>query len=115
MDIHIQCLCVDAAEPKKIASLWEAALGSLRSFDDDDDQVCSEPPKGSPEDGVTPLSYQLAWGFWRVRLHQIALESRIWYLDQTRNGGPIHRVVINIPGGCVDSVWNRSLYCPISL
>jgi hypothetical protein len=53
MDIRIQCLCVDAAEPKKIASFWEAALGWRRTFDEDD-EVCIEPPKGSPEDGVAP-------------------------------------------------------------
>jgi hypothetical protein len=53
MNIRIQCLCVDAAEPKKIASFWEAALGWRRTFDDDD-QVCIEPPEGSPEDGVAP-------------------------------------------------------------
>ena len=53
MDIRIQCLCVDAAEPKKIASFWEAALGWRRTFDEDD-EVVIEPPKGSPEDGVAP-------------------------------------------------------------
>src|SRR5215469_2149300 len=53
MDIRIQCMCVDAAEPKKIASFWEAALGWRRTFDEDD-QVCIEPPEGSPEDGIAP-------------------------------------------------------------
>ena len=53
MDIRIQCLCVDAAEPKKIASFWEAALGWRRTFDEDD-EVVIEPPKGSPEGGVAP-------------------------------------------------------------
>jgi len=53
MDIRIQCLCVDSTEPKKIASFWEAALGWRRTFDEDD-QVCLEPPSGSPEDGVAP-------------------------------------------------------------
>lgn len=53
MDIRIQCLCVDSAEPRKIASFWEGALGWRRTFDEDD-QVCIEPPKGSPEDGVAP-------------------------------------------------------------
>ncbi len=46
-------MCVDSAEPRKIASFWEAALGWRRTFDEDD-QVCIEPPKGSPEDGVAP-------------------------------------------------------------
>ena len=53
MDIRIQCLCVDSAEPRKIASFWEAAFGWRRTFDKDD-QVCIEPPKGSPKDGVAP-------------------------------------------------------------
>ena len=53
MDIRIQCLCVDSGEPREIASFWEAALGWRRTFDEAD-QVCIEPPKGSPEDGVAP-------------------------------------------------------------
>ncbi|HUB38032.1 MAG TPA: VOC family protein [Streptosporangiaceae bacterium] len=53
MDIRIQCLCVDSAEPRKIASFWEAALGWRRTSDEDY-EVCIEPPKGSPEDGVAP-------------------------------------------------------------
>jgi hypothetical protein len=53
MDIRIQCLCVDAAEPRKVATFWEAALGWRRTFDQED-QVCIEPPEGSPEDGVAP-------------------------------------------------------------
>jgi hypothetical protein len=53
VDIRIQCLCVDSADPKKIASFCEAALGWRRTFDEDD-QVCIEPPAGSPEDGVAP-------------------------------------------------------------
>jgi hypothetical protein len=44
---------VDSGEPRKIASFWEAALGWRRTFDEDG-QVCLEPPKGSPEDGVAP-------------------------------------------------------------
>jgi hypothetical protein len=53
VDIRIQCLCVDSAEPRKIASFWEAALGWRRTFDEPD-QVCLEPPAGSPEDGLVP-------------------------------------------------------------
>ena len=34
MDIRIQCRCVDSAEPKKIASFWDAALGRSRTFDE---------------------------------------------------------------------------------
>src|ERR1700739_3787076 len=53
MDLRIQCMCVDAAEPRKIASFWEAALGWRRTSDEDYG-VCIEPPKGSAEDGVAP-------------------------------------------------------------
>jgi catechol 2,3-dioxygenase-like lactoylglutathione lyase family enzyme len=51
--IRIQCLCVDAADPARIASFWEAALGWRRTFERDD-EVVLEPPEGSPEDGVAP-------------------------------------------------------------
>ena len=53
MDIRIQCLCVDSAEPRKIASFWEAALGWRRTYDKED-QIALEPPAGSPEDGIVP-------------------------------------------------------------
>lgn len=55
MDIRIQCLAVDSTDPQKIASFWEQALGWRRTGDeDDDDEICIEPPAGSPEDGVAP-------------------------------------------------------------
>ena len=53
MDIRIQCLCIDSPDPAKIASFWEEALGWRRTFDESD-QVCLEPPAGSPEEGVAP-------------------------------------------------------------
>jgi hypothetical protein len=53
MDLRIQCLCVDSADPAKIASFWQSALGWRRTFDADD-QVVLEPPAGSREDGVVP-------------------------------------------------------------
>ena len=53
MDIRIQCLCIDSADPAKIASFWEEALGWRRTFDEDD-EVVLEPPTGSPEDGIAP-------------------------------------------------------------
>jgi hypothetical protein len=53
MDIRIQCLCVDSADPARIAGFWQAALGWRRTFEGED-QVCLEPPEGSPEDGVVP-------------------------------------------------------------
>jgi catechol 2,3-dioxygenase-like lactoylglutathione lyase family enzyme len=53
MDIRIQCLCIDSADPRRIASFWEEALGWRRTFDEPD-QVALEPPAGSPEEGVAP-------------------------------------------------------------
>jgi len=53
MDLRIQCLCIDTADPSRLAGFWESALGWRRTYDEDD-QVALEPPKGSPEDGVAP-------------------------------------------------------------
>jgi Glyoxalase-like domain len=53
MDIRIQCLCVDSADPRGTASFWQAALGWRRTFESDD-EVVLEPPEGSPEDGIVP-------------------------------------------------------------
>ena len=53
MDLRIQCLCIDSADPAKIASFWQSALGWRRTFDADD-EVVLEPPAGSREDGVVP-------------------------------------------------------------
>jgi len=53
MSIRIQCLYVDRQRSARDSSFWEAALGWRRTGNDDD-EVCLEPPKGSPEDGVSP-------------------------------------------------------------
>ena len=53
MDLRIQCLCIDTADPAKLAGFWQAALGWRRTHEEDD-QVVLEPPAGSPEDGVAP-------------------------------------------------------------
>jgi len=53
MELRIQCLCTDATDPARIASFWEAALGWRRTWEEED-QVCLEPPEGSPEDGIAP-------------------------------------------------------------
>ncbi len=53
MTLRIQCLCIDSADPAKLASFWEAALGWRRTFEEDD-QVALEPPTGSREDGIVP-------------------------------------------------------------
>jgi Glyoxalase-like domain len=52
MDLRIQCLCIDTADPSRLAGFWESALGWRRTYDED--YVVLEPPKGSPEDGVAP-------------------------------------------------------------
>ena len=48
-----QCVCFDAADPRRIATFWQGALGWRRTHDTDD-EVVLEPPAGSPEDGVSP-------------------------------------------------------------
>jgi catechol 2,3-dioxygenase-like lactoylglutathione lyase family enzyme len=53
MEIRIQCLCIDTPDPARIASFWGEALGWRRTFEEED-QVCLEPPAGSPEDGIAP-------------------------------------------------------------
>jgi catechol 2,3-dioxygenase-like lactoylglutathione lyase family enzyme len=53
VDIRIQCLCIDSADPSRSADFWAAALGWRRTYDTGD-QVVLEPPEGSPEDGVVP-------------------------------------------------------------
>jgi predicted enzyme related to lactoylglutathione lyase len=53
MGIRIQCLCIDAQDPAKVASFWQSALGWRRTFEKDD-EIVLEPPAGSPEDGVAP-------------------------------------------------------------
>jgi predicted enzyme related to lactoylglutathione lyase len=49
MDLHIQCLCVDATDPRRLAGFWEAALGWRRT-QDEAEEVVLEPPEGTPED-----------------------------------------------------------------
>jgi hypothetical protein len=53
MDIRIQCLCIDAADPARVASFWQSALGWRRTFEEAD-QVVLEPPEGSQEVGIVP-------------------------------------------------------------
>jgi catechol 2,3-dioxygenase-like lactoylglutathione lyase family enzyme len=53
VDIRIQCLCIDSADPLKIARFWAAALGWRLEYENDS-EVVLEPPEGSPEDGVAP-------------------------------------------------------------
>lgn len=53
MTLRIQCLDIDAQDPRAIAGFWEAALGWRRTYDEPN-EVVLEPPAGSPEDGVVP-------------------------------------------------------------
>ena len=53
MPLRIQCVCVDTADPARLASFWQSALGWRRTFEQDG-QVVLEPPEGSAEDGVAP-------------------------------------------------------------
>jgi catechol 2,3-dioxygenase-like lactoylglutathione lyase family enzyme len=53
MSLRIQCVCIDAHDPSKIGTFWEAALGWRRTFEEPN-EVVLEPPEGSPEDGVVP-------------------------------------------------------------
>lgn len=53
VSVRLQALCVDAVDPRTVASFWEAAL-DWRRTNDEEDEIVLEPPAGSPEDGVTP-------------------------------------------------------------
>jgi hypothetical protein len=53
MNLRIQCLCIDTANPAALAAFWQSALGWRRTFEQDD-EVVLEPPEGSPEDGIVP-------------------------------------------------------------
>jgi predicted enzyme related to lactoylglutathione lyase len=53
MTLTIQCFDVDCADPDRIASFWQAALGWRRTHETPD-EVVLEPPAGSPQDGVAP-------------------------------------------------------------
>ena len=53
MTIRMQCVCVDANDPDRLARFWADVLGWRRTFEDDD-EVVLEPPAGSLEDGVVP-------------------------------------------------------------
>jgi catechol 2,3-dioxygenase-like lactoylglutathione lyase family enzyme len=53
MGMRIQCLCIDTADPARIAAFWQSALGWRRTFEKEE-EVVLEPPGGSPEDGIVP-------------------------------------------------------------
>ena len=57
MDIRIQCLSIHTTDPLRLATFWQAALGWRLEAGPSGNEVVLEPPEGSPEDGVAPVSY----------------------------------------------------------
>jgi predicted enzyme related to lactoylglutathione lyase len=51
-----QCVVVDCADPDRVATFWQEALGWRRTHQatDGDLEIVLEPPAGTPEDGVCP-------------------------------------------------------------
>ncbi len=110
--LRIQCLTIDAADPDRLATFWEAALGWRRT-EEDDVEIVLEPPAGSPQDGVAPDLLFLRVDDARVvknRLHldlrpddQAAEVRRLEALGATRvdigQGGDVTWVVLADPEG----------------
>lgn len=46
-------MCIDTADPSRLATFWQEALGWRRTHEEDD-EIVLEPPDGSPQDGVAP-------------------------------------------------------------
>ncbi|MEO5710603.1 MAG: VOC family protein [Nocardioidaceae bacterium] len=106
-----QCVCVDATDPRAIATFWQEALGWRRTHDTDE-EVVLEPPAGSPEDGVSPdlLFLRVPEGkSVKNRLHldlrpldQAAEVARLEALGATRadiGQGDVSWVVLQDPDG----------------
>lgn len=53
MSLNWQCVCVDCADPRRLASWWAELLGWRLTVAGDDESVI-EPAEGSPQDGVSP-------------------------------------------------------------
>jgi hypothetical protein len=53
LGIRVQCVVVDAHDPRAQARFWAQALGWRVTHDDDDESVL-EPPEGSPANDVAP-------------------------------------------------------------
>jgi hypothetical protein len=54
MNIRIQCLCIDTADPAGLAGFWQATLGWRRTYSADDEVVLG-PPEGNEFDVLAPL------------------------------------------------------------
>jgi predicted enzyme related to lactoylglutathione lyase len=53
VSLSIQCLVIDSADPDRLASFWQEALGWRRTHDTAS-EVALEPAQGSLEEGVVP-------------------------------------------------------------
>jgi catechol 2,3-dioxygenase-like lactoylglutathione lyase family enzyme len=53
MGLRMQCVCIDSADPDRLAAFWAAALGWRRTHEEPD-QVVLEPPESSREEGLVP-------------------------------------------------------------
>jgi hypothetical protein len=73
--LRIQCLSVDAEDPRALATFWEAALGWRRTFEDGD-EVVLEPPVGAASDGAAPDLLFLAVHDERVVKNRLHLDLR---------------------------------------
>lgn len=112
MSIRVQCVCVDTADPDRIARFWGDVLGRRRTHQSPD-EIMLEPPEGSAEDGVTPglLFVQVPEGKTvKNRLHldlrpddQAAEVARLERLGATRvsigQGSGVSWIVLADPDG----------------
>lgn len=53
MDLRIQCLAIDSADPASLARFWASTLGWRVTYQDDGESVV-EPPEGSAEVDIAP-------------------------------------------------------------
>jgi Glyoxalase-like domain len=53
MPVRLHAVCLDTADPVRIAAFWAEVLGWTVT-ESDPDEVAIEPPPGSPEHGVVP-------------------------------------------------------------
>ena len=56
MSLRWQCVVVDCADPDRVATFWQEALGWRRTHQatEGDLEIVLEPPEGSPGDGAGP-------------------------------------------------------------